>query len=294
MALCFRYCHPFDVPESKHKFLNSAFLFASAMCRLLAYLGEPIPLEDLIFKPEHSLVAQSYQPKELQIALLNADGFGVGWHHSQDLTAEPFIYRNVLPIWNDANLPHLCRYIQAGSFVANIRSATPGLPLDFSNCQPFRHGQLLFVHNGWIDKFRQTLYRPLRDLIGDTAYQNIYGLTDSEHIFALITHLLELEPHLGLLGALEQAIEMIQSLANKYDARVSGTIVLSDGQKLVACRFDNQEQAPSFYFLRQPKSIILASEPLFSGDWDSLPQSHSLTVAANDLHPHIHGFSCNS
>ena len=45
------------------------------MCRLLAYLGEPIPLEELIFKPEHSLVVQSYQPKELEFALLNADGF---------------------------------------------------------------------------------------------------------------------------------------------------------------------------------------------------------------------------
>lgn len=264
------------------------------MCRLLAYLGEAIPLENLIFQPEHSLVVQSYQPKELQIALLNADGFGLGWHHPEDLTAEPFIYRNVLPIWNDANLPHLCRYIHARSLVANVRSATPGLPLDFSNCQPFRHGQLLFVHNGWIDKFRQTLYRPIRDLIGDIAYQNIYGLTDSEHIFALIIHLLELEPQLELLGALVQAIELIQSLANKYDARVSGTIVLSDGNQLVACRFDNQDQAPSFYFLRQPKGIILASEPLFEGDWKPLLQSHSLTVSANDLTPHIHGFACPS
>ncbi|MEM8613406.1 MAG: ergothioneine biosynthesis protein EgtC [Cyanobacteria bacterium P01_H01_bin.105] len=261
------------------------------MCRLLAYLGAPIPLEDLIFKPEHSLIVQSYQPKELEVALLNADGFGLGWHHLDDLTIEPFVYRNVLPIWNDANLPHLCRFIRARSFVSNIRSATPGLPLDFSNCQPFRHGQLLFVHNGYIDKFRQTLYRPMRDLIGDAAYQNIYGLTDSEHIFALITHLLELDPHLKLLGALEQAIEIIQSLANQYGVRVSGVIVLSDGQKLVAGRFDNQAKAPSFYLLRQSDGIILASEPLFEADWEPLPQAHSLTVDAIDLQPHIHGFS---
>ena len=261
------------------------------MCRLLAYLGAPIPLEDLILKPEHSLVVQSYQPKELEVALLNADGFGVGWHHPDNVTAEPFVYRNVLPIWNDVNLPHLCRYIRARSFVSNIRSATPGLPLDFSNCQPFRHGQLLFVHNGYIERFRQTLYRPMRDLIGDVAYQNIYGLTDSEHIFALITHLLELDSQLNLLGALEQAIETIQALADQHAVRVSGTIVLADGDKLVAARFDNQAKAPSFYFLRQQKGIILASEPLFEGDWEPLPQTHSLTVAATDFQPHIHGFS---
>ena len=264
------------------------------MCRLLAYLGEPIPLENLILKPEHSLVVQSYQPKELEFALLNADGFGVGWHHPDDTTADPFVYRNVLPIWNDANLPHLCRYIQTRSFVANVRSATPGLPLDFSNCQPFRHGQWLFVHNGYIEQFRQTLYRPMRDLIGDIAYQNIYGLTDSEHIFALITHLLEMQPQLGIRGALEQAVEIIEDLANKYDVRVSGVIILSDGQRLVAARFDNQDKAPSFYLLRQPQGIILASEPLFEADWEPLAQAHSLTVAASDLHPHIHGFSGTS
>ncbi len=261
------------------------------MCRLLAYLGEPIPLEDLIFKPDHSFVVQSYQPKELQEALLNADGFGLGWHHADDATAAPFVYRNVLPIWNDANLPHLCRYIQARSFVANIRSATPGLPLDFSNCQPFRHGQLLFVHNGYIDQFRKTLYRPMRDLIGDVAYQNIYGLTDSEHIFALITHLLEIQPQLELHHAVEKAIDMIQSLATGYEVRVTGVIILSDGQQLVAARFDNQAKAPSFYMLRQPKGVILASEPLFEDSWEPLPPSHSLSIAANDLHPHIYGFS---
>lgn len=261
------------------------------MCRLLAYLGQPIPLEDLIFKPEHSLVVQSYQPKELEVALLNADGFGIGWHHANDTTAEPFVYRNVLPIWNDANLPYLCRYIQASSFVANIRSATPGLPLDFSNCQPFRKGQLLFVHNGYIDKFRQTIYRPMRELIGDTAYQNIYGLTDSEHIFALITHLLELNPQLALQHAVEKAVDMIQALATDYSVRVSGVIIIGDGQQLVAARFDNQAKAPSFYLLRQPEGIILASEPLFAGDWEPVPQSHSLTVATKDFHPHMHGFS---
>ncbi|MEM6252652.1 MAG: ergothioneine biosynthesis protein EgtC [Cyanobacteria bacterium P01_D01_bin.156] len=260
------------------------------MCRLLAYLGQPIPLEDLILKPEHSLVVQSYQPKELEVALLNADGFGIGWHHPNDPDAVPFVYRNILPIWNDGNLKDLCRYITARSFVANIRSATPGLPLDFSNCQPFRHEQLLFVHNGYIEKFRQTLYRPMREIIGDAAYQNIYGLTDSEHIFALITHLLDSQPQLALHHAVEKAVDMIQALATGHDVRVSGVIIISDGQQLVAARFDNQANAPSFYLLRQSQGIILASEPLFKGDWEPVPQSHSLTVA-QDFHPQIHGFS---
>ncbi|MEO0542109.1 MAG: hypothetical protein AAFZ80_14760 [Cyanobacteria bacterium P01_A01_bin.105] len=106
--------------------------------------------------------------------------------------------------------------------------------------------------------------------------------------------MLEMQPQLGIRGALEQAVEIIEELANKYDVRVSGVIILSDGQRLVAARFDNQDKAPSFYLLRQPQGIILASEPLFEADWQPLNQAHSLTVAASDLYPHIHGFSCAS
>lgn len=261
------------------------------MCRLLAYLGAPIAAEDLITKPEHSLVVQSYQPRELEVALLNADGFGLGWYGDTETDPNPHIYRNVLPIWNDGNLADLCRYIRTGSLLANIRSATPGLPLDFSNCQPFRHGSLLFVHNGYIDRFRQTLYRPIRDLIGDLAYQNIYGLTDSEHIFALVTHVLEEKPELGLRQALEAALVTVIQLANDYGVRACGVIILGDGTQLVAARFDNQAKAPSFYYLQQPQGIVLASEPLFPDSWQPVPQGSSLTVTTADLQPTIHDFS---
>ncbi|YAG08667.1 hypothetical protein NSTC731_05017 [Nostoc sp. DSM 114167] len=30
------------------------------MCRLLAYLGSPISLKDILYKPEHSLIVQSF------------------------------------------------------------------------------------------------------------------------------------------------------------------------------------------------------------------------------------------
>ena len=46
------------------------------MCRLLAYLGPPIRLDRLIVEPEHSLVEQSYKPREMTSGHVNADGFG--------------------------------------------------------------------------------------------------------------------------------------------------------------------------------------------------------------------------
>lgn len=53
------------------------------MCRLLAYLSSPVSLENLLYKPEHSLIVQSYQPCEMLSGVVNADGFGVSWYHKQ-------------------------------------------------------------------------------------------------------------------------------------------------------------------------------------------------------------------
>ncbi|NET36982.1 MAG: ergothioneine biosynthesis protein EgtC [Cyanothece sp. SIO1E1] len=266
------------------------------MCRLLGYLGPPTPLEHLIYKPEHSLIVQSYQPRELEIALLNADGFGVGWYHAQRQMA-PFTYRNTSPIWNDINLPQISRYVESGCVLANIRSATPGLAVDLSNCQPFTHQHLLFVHNGFIEDFRQTLYRPIRDRLTDTAYKAIHGLTDSEHIFALLIHELETAPGISLELALHRVLMLLSELAGPYQVRVAANIIISTGNRLIACRFDNQTTAPSFYWLRNhpmvPEALVLASEPFFAANWMTFPESSIISVG-EDLEIHTRSLSCRA
>ncbi len=251
------------------------------MCRLLGYLGLPVHLDRLLYKLDHSLVAQSYQPREMTAGLLNADGFGVGWHHAQRQT-EPFIYRNTQPIWNDPNLLSLSRYVESGSVLANVRSATPGLAVDLSNCQPFQHALILGVHNGFIANFRQTLYRPIRDRLSDLAYQSIHGLTDSEHIFALFIDVLQTDPHISLREALYQTIQGLVKLAEKYQVEFSANLVLSDGQQLVASRFANRDPVPTLYWLRNdpilPQGVLVASEPMFDGNWQALPDRSLLTV----------------
>ena len=49
------------------------------MCRLAAYLGPEIPLRSFLLDFPHSLYQQSWDPKELTEARLNADGYGVAW-----------------------------------------------------------------------------------------------------------------------------------------------------------------------------------------------------------------------
>lgn len=251
------------------------------MCRLLAYVGPPVQLDRLMYAPEHSLIVQSYQPKEMETALLNGDGVGLGWYHPTR-PGLPFVYRNTLPAWNDLNLPHLCRYIETGHVLAHVRSATPGLAVDLHNCQPFTAGRLSFIHNGYIENFRHTLYRAMRDGLPDHIYQTIHGLTDSEHIFAMVVHGLEADG-LTLAQALQRVITSLTLDAATYGVRIAANIILSDGEQLVASRYDNTAKAPSLYWLKDhpdfPDAVLLASEPLFDSDWISCPENTLITLS---------------
>ncbi len=261
------------------------------MCRILGYLGPQTSLDKLILKPEHSLLAQSYQPKEMKSAILNGDGFGFGWYGDTPKAAPPFIYRNPQPMWNDRNLDDLCRYARSASLLVNVRSATDKMPAEMSNCQPFSHGQMLFIHNGLIENFYKSLYRPIREQLCNTAYQSIKGQTDSEHIFALLVHYIETQPGIDLAEALRLTVEQIAQMANKADVHTSLNIILSTGDRLIAIRYDNQSTAPSLYLLKDSKrfesSVILASEPLFEDDWQPYPQSNLISVSS-DLKITVH------
>jgi len=74
-----------------------------------------------------------------------------------------FTYKNIIPIWNDINFlvwdgmlsRDVCWQVLAA--LRRVRA------VDLSNC----HGvyqRLLCIHNGRIENFRHTLYRPLRDV----------------------------------------------------------------------------------------------------------------------------------
>jgi ergothioneine biosynthesis protein EgtC len=254
------------------------------MCRLLAYLGSSISLEDILYKPEHSLIVQSYQPREMLSGVVNADGFGVGWYHPHKET-EPFTYKNTLPIWNDTNLPSLSRYVESGCIISYVRSATAGQALDFSNCQPFQYQRLLFIHNGRIAKFRQTLYKPIRSLLNEEIYNIIYGTTDSEHIFALILHYLSINPDKTIEQALEVTLLKLSEMAQDYQTDVLANVIISDGNRLIASRYSTKSPAPSLYYLQNDSnysnSVIIASETLSSGNWTSCPENSIISVGEN-------------
>ena len=90
------------------------------MCRWIAYSGGPIYLEELLFKPSHSLIDQSLAARAGETTT-NGDGFGVGWYGTG---AMPGLYKSVQPAWSDQNLIDLCSQIKSPLFMAHVRSTT--------------------------------------------------------------------------------------------------------------------------------------------------------------------------
>ena len=147
------------------------------MCRLAAYMGPEIALENIVISPKHSLLEQSQNATEAKLAV-NGDGVGLAWYGDQ---VEPGLYRDVLPAWSDGNLTSICRLVRSRLFLAHVRASTFG-ETSRANCHPFTHGSWSFMHNGQIAAIR-SIFRRLEASLPDDIYQARRGNTDSELFF---------------------------------------------------------------------------------------------------------------
>lgn len=260
------------------------------MCRWLAYTGNPIPLETVLFRARHSLIDQSLHSR-LGATTTNGDGFGIGWYGRPDEV--PFRYRSVHPAWNDRNLREAARAIHSPHFVAHIRAATD-TPIQESNCHPFRHGRWLFVHNGLIRRYHR-LRHDLMMRIDPALFPSVEGSTDSEVMFHLaLTFGLEHAP----LPALERMAGLIEETAARHGVAqpINMTVCATDGEQVVAVRYSSEHQSrtlfhsTSFRHLHElypddPRiaavgdgGFLVLSEPLVDlpDAWEEIPESTAI------------------
>jgi predicted glutamine amidotransferase len=257
------------------------------MCRWLAYSGSPILLEELLYKPEHSLIDQSLHAR-LGVDTTNGDGFGVGWYGPDAQT--PAVFHSIEPAWNDRNLREVAGHVQSPLFLAHIRAST-GTAVQQTNCHPFRHGRWLWVHNGLVRDFPR-LKRDLALAVEESLYASIEGSTDSELLFYLaLTFGLEDDPP----GAVERMVGFVEEVGHRHGTQlpIQTTIGTTDGNTVWAFRYSSERDWRTLYYSSDVRALrelypdrprlrevtdearIIVSEPLrdLPGVWNEVPES---------------------
>ena len=256
------------------------------MCRWMAYLGDPILAEELVYRPVHSIIDQSLHAK-LTGVTTNGDGFGVGWYGDQP---NPSIYKGTHPAWNDENLREVAGNIRTPLLFAHVR-ASSGTPVQRSNCHPFRHGRWLWMHNGSLANFSE-VRRDLLMAVDPILFPQIEGSTDSETLFFLaLTFGLTDDPP----KAVARAVGFVEEVGRRHAVRypVHLTLATSDGNSIWLFRYSSEKSTSSLYYstrvgqVRQlyPELAVLkglgddsrfiVSEPLrdLPGAWTEVPES---------------------
>jgi gamma-glutamyl hercynylcysteine S-oxide hydrolase len=263
------------------------------MCRFAAYLGkEQIPLSSLVLEPDHSLLVQSYAPKEMMSGVVNADGFGAGWY-APEVDHEPAVYRSNSPIWADRSFGSIAPKVRSATVFAAVRSATLGLPVEESGVPPFASGPYLFAHNGAIQNFREAAMRLLRGSLSDASYSKLLGMTDSETIFALLLDRLRdagICP--GDSGALAEAtaetVRRVSDVCTKLGVYAALSVGVTDGKAMAFARYSTQGPGNSLYFVEDGKAfsdaVVVASERLDgNAGWQPVPDWHLLVAGSEGV-----------
>ena len=258
----------------------------------MAWLGQPVLIEELLFNTQHGIVDQSLHAR-MGAEPTNGDGFGLGWYGTGD---GPAVYRSVAPAWADSNLRELAAHTESPLFLTHIRAAI-GSPVQQTNCHPFRRGRWLFVHNGYIADFHM-LRRELMLGIAPELFPEVQGSTDTEVVFHLALTLgLERDP----VTALERTVGVIERTAERHGiaGAVQATFGVSDGESIWAVRYATKGPARSLFASAEVDSIrhlhpdnprfqrlspddrLIVSEPFsdLPGVWQEIPESTAVTAA---------------
>ena len=215
------------------------------MCRILAYLGEPLPSQNLLFDTDNSLVVQSYRPRMMNT--FNLAGFGMtAWDLTSRRPEDPFAYRaTTLPLF-DRNLRSLSSKLAPTCLVAHVRGVTysdEAVVAD-TNLHPFHFAgaRVVLAHNGHLRQFPRMRYALVEHVRPELA-QRIEGTTDSEWIYALV--LSQLDDPFGLpetgelADATADALRILRKVrvAHCIDTSSPVNLCVSTGRAVVATRF---------------------------------------------------------
>jgi gamma-glutamyl hercynylcysteine S-oxide hydrolase len=221
------------------------------MCRHLGWLGREVTLSSLMLDPPRGLRVQSYAPRRQKHALMNADGWGVGFFDGE----VPRRWRSPAPLWGDVSFDSIAPALRSHCVVAAVRSATVGMPIEASATAPFTDGRWLLSHNGVVDR---AVLPP-----GSSAE----SVCDSAMLAATI-----FARGLDVLGA-----TVVQIGDADPDARLN--VLAANGSRLLATVWGD-----TLSILRRDDGVVLASEPYDDVyGWEDVPDRHLVEVTAKGV-----------
>ncbi|MFF4841067.1 class II glutamine amidotransferase [Streptomyces collinus] len=268
------------------------------MCRWLAYSGTPLILEEVLYRPKHSLIDQSLHAR-MGVETTNGDGFGIGWYATHART--PAVFHDVGPAWSNRNLQEIAGHVRAPLFFAHVRAST-GTAVQQTNCHPFRHDRWMWMHNGAIAGFHQ-LRRSLLLGVDPALFSSIEGTTDSETMFYLaLTFGLDEDPP----GAVARMVGFVERVADEHavSAPMQMTIAVANGERLWVFRYASEGTPRSLYYSRRVDDLralhpdtdflkdvsdetrLVVSEPLgdLPGAWNEVPaNTYGVVEPGRDL-----------
>ncbi|MEU3225595.1 ergothioneine biosynthesis protein EgtC [Streptomyces sp. NPDC006976] len=241
------------------------------MCRHIAYLGQPVALGEVLTRPAHCLVRQSWAPRRQRYGTVNADGFGVGWYADGDPV--PGRYRRQGPVWGDQTFADLARVVRSHALLAAVRDATAADPDGEAAAAPFTAGDVLFSHNGALKDWPGSV-AALAATLPPAELLRLTARSDSALVWALVRH------RIAAGEALPQAVAdtVLEVAEAAPGSRLN--LLLTDGRTIVATAWGD-----TLWHLSEPgRHTVVASEP-YDDDprWCEVPDRTLLTATSADV-----------
>ncbi|WP_250301682.1 ergothioneine biosynthesis protein EgtC [Streptomyces sp. A 4/2] len=241
------------------------------MCRHIACLGPAEPLGEVLVKPGHALLRQSWEPRRQRHGTVNADGFGVGWYAQDDPV--PARYRRAGPIWGDLSFADLARVVRSRALLAAVRDATGAGADGEAAAAPFAAGRWLFSHNGAVSGWPASA-APLAASLPVAELLALEARCDSALVWALVLHRLREGDPMG-----QALADTVTELAEAAPASRLN-LLLTDGDAIIATAWGDT----LWYRVEPGHRTVVASEP-YDDDpaWREAPDRTLLVATRTEV-----------
>lgn len=251
------------------------------MCRIVAYLGDPVTLDTLTSTKPGGLIPRALKCEEMPGGTMCPDGWKLGWlaGHSD----EPVIMTGTKPAYMDENLQNVPPGVISHAAVGVVRLATLSTTIaDVSNPLYEAEGGLMAFNcsfEPWprmMPAWRGGMFAEHEAAIKDS--------TEPEHFLALWRSHRQmigsvLDPN---VGGLASAVDEVTRHLHRSDGQAAMTLVLVERERLVALRWAYRKDQNSLYWCQHPQGTLVASEPVDPAwGWSPLPEQ-AITVLRPD------------